>query len=69
MAAEANLPVYVRVGDTEACWGSVTVPLLDGSLNESVFRRQMAEFLRAAAEHLERPRAEEDREEAPDAPA
>ena len=69
MAADAKLPVHVRVGDTEACWGSVRVPVVDGRLDEGAFRREMAAFLRAAAECLEKSSVDEDREDAPDVPA
>ena len=62
MAAEIVLPVYVRVGGTEACWGSVTVPLTGGAVDETAFRREMTGFLRGAADCLENPT--EDSEEA-----
>jgi hypothetical protein len=55
MPAEAKLPVHVRAGDAEACWGSIRVPLVDGGMDEDAFRREMATFLRAAADHLESP--------------
>ncbi|MGW0550552.1 hypothetical protein [Streptomyces altiplanensis] len=67
MPATIKLPVLVRAGDTEACWGSIRVPLRDGRMDETAFRREMAGFLRAAADHLENP-SEDDQEE-PDAPA
>ncbi|GAB2731758.1 hypothetical protein ACFPZJ_07580 [Streptomyces bullii] len=67
MPAEIKLPVHVRAGDTEACWGSVTVSLTNGRVEESTFRREMAAFLRAAADHLEKPG--EPHEEVPDATA
>ncbi|MBP8532364.1 hypothetical protein [Streptomyces sp. MK37H] len=55
MAVDIQLPVHVRVGETEACWGSVTVPVIDGALDEATLRREMAGFLRAAADQLENP--------------
>ncbi|MBZ6250562.1 hypothetical protein KVH27_19540 [Streptomyces olivaceus] len=53
MAAEISLPVYVRVGDTEARWGELTIEASDGAADEQVTRRALAAFLRAAADHLE----------------
>ncbi|MYR45077.1 hypothetical protein [Streptomyces sp. SID5910] len=64
MAAEISLPVYVRVGDAEARWGELTIEAPDGVVDEQVTRRQLAAFLRAAADHLETPD-----EEVPDAAA
>lgn len=55
MPAEIKLPVNVRAGDTEACWGSVRVRLTDGRVDERSFRREMASFLRAAADRLDKP--------------
>jgi hypothetical protein len=54
MSAEIELPVHVRVGETEACWGSVRIPVSDGCMDGRAFRREMAAFLRAAADHLEK---------------
>ncbi|MEV2249395.1 hypothetical protein AB0I94_02360 [Streptomyces sp. NPDC050147] len=62
MAAEIKLSVHVRAGDTEACWGSLRVPVADGRMDERAFRREMVGFLRAAADHLEKPSDEEDGE-------
>ncbi|MFB8772109.1 hypothetical protein [Streptomyces broussonetiae] len=67
MSAEIKLPVRVRVGETEACWGSVRVPVTDGRVDELAFRRELAAFLRETADALEDPT--EDDEEVPDAAA
>jgi hypothetical protein len=64
MSAEINLPVHVRAGDTEACWGSVRVPVVDGGLDVRTFRREMAALLRAAADCLDTPSDDEDGEAA-----
>ena len=55
MAAEITLPVHVRVGDNEAQWGELTVEVRDGTVHEQDTRRQLAAFLREAADHLDNP--------------
>jgi hypothetical protein len=62
MAADFKLPVYVRVGDhPEAHFGDVTIGLTDGLLDEAAYRKEMAAFLRAAADAIENP-SEDDEE-------
>ncbi|MFJ2292109.1 hypothetical protein ACIOG7_10410 [Streptomyces sp. NPDC087894] len=53
MPAEITLPVYVRVGGSGAQWGELTVEVTDGTVREADMRRQLASFLREAADHLE----------------
>jgi hypothetical protein len=56
MPAEIKLPVYVRVGETpEAHFGDVTVPVEGDKITVWTYRREMAAFLRAAADALESP--------------
>ncbi|MBL1100135.1 hypothetical protein [Streptomyces coffeae] len=55
MALEMKLPVQIRAGETEACWGSVTVKVTESGIDKAAFPREMALFLRAAADHLENP--------------
>ncbi|MEV7793412.1 hypothetical protein AB0O68_15675 [Streptomyces sp. NPDC087512] len=59
MSAEISLPVYVRVADVEARWGELTIEAPNGRVREHDTRRQLAAFLRAAADHLETALAEE----------
>ncbi|MFH8792205.1 hypothetical protein [Streptomyces sp. NPDC017941] len=66
MPVEITLPVFVRVGTTEACWGTVRTTATDGTVDEVVLRRELADFLRSAADCLETPAADDDRE-VPDA--
>ncbi|MGW1039883.1 hypothetical protein [Streptomyces sp. NPDC002547] len=69
MAANVVMPVFVRVGDGgDVRWGEITVGLTDGALNESEFRKQMADFLRGAADVLENT-SQTDDGEVPDAAA
>lgn len=66
MPAEITLPVYIRVGNhPEAHFGDVTIPVPDGEAKVSVFREEMAAFLRVAADELEN--ASEDDKEVPGA--
>lgn len=59
MPAEITLPVYVRVGNhEEAHFGEVTIPVTSGEATLPCFRREMAAFLRAAADEIERPSEE-----------
>ncbi|MFD3574762.1 hypothetical protein [Streptomyces sp. NPDC058644] len=67
MPAEVNIPIHVRAGDTERCWGTVSVALVNGVLDETALRHNVAEFLRESADVLESP--SEDDEEVPDASA
>ncbi len=53
MPVEISLPVHVRVGDTEARWGSVSAPVTDGKVDEAALRHALADFLRTAATCLE----------------
>lgn len=65
MTAEITMPVVVRVGETEAQWGTITFTAEDGPLTEDMILRQTAAFLREAADRMENP--SEDDEEVPDA--
>lgn len=65
MPAEIVMPVYVRVGETEAQWGTITFTAEDGPLTEGKIRSQTAAFLREAADRMENP--SEDDEGVPDA--
>lgn len=53
MAAEIEMPVVVRVGDTEAEWGSITFTAEDGPLTEAAIWRATASFLRDVANLME----------------
>jgi len=55
MGTEVTMPVFVRVGDTEAQWGTITFTDEDGPLTESTIWREMAPFLRAVADRMENP--------------
>ncbi|MGE7135998.1 hypothetical protein [Staphylococcus warneri] len=56
MPAEITLPVYVRVGDVpEAHVGEVTVPVQGDQITVRTVRQQVAAFLRAAADAIEKP--------------
>lgn len=55
MAAEVVMPVIVRVGETEAQWGTITFTTEDFPVTEAKIRQQTASFLRDAADALERP--------------
>lgn len=55
MAAEVVMPVFVRVGKTEARWGTITFTTEDLPLTEEKIRQQTASFLRKAADVMERP--------------
>ncbi len=57
---EIVMPVYVRVGETEGRWGTITLTAEDGLLNEGEIRRETAAFFRAAADRLENPGDDED---------
>jgi hypothetical protein len=64
MAAAINLPVYMRLGNTDECHiGDVEIDVNgDGTLQWG--RQEMAAMLRAAADEIENPS-----EEVPDAAA
>lgn len=68
MAAEITLPVHVRVGDTEGCWGEFSVEATDGVVRAGDVRRGLAAFLREVAAAIETP-TEPDDEEVPHAAA
>lgn len=66
MPAEIKLPVYVRVGEQdEAHFGEVTISVPEGEATVSAVRRELAAFLRAAADEMENP--SQDEEEVDDA--
>lgn len=65
MAAEIVMPVVVRIGETEAQWGTITFSAEDLPLTEDKIRRATVEFFREAVDGLESPT--EDDEEAEDA--
>ncbi|MEU6279742.1 hypothetical protein [Streptomyces sp. NPDC047028] len=67
MRAEITLPVHLRVGDYDGCFGDLTVGLEDGVVPLPGLRTQLAGFLRAAAEAIENP--SQDDEEVPGAAA
>lgn len=55
MSEEIVMPVFVRVGETEAQWGTITFTAEDGPLTEDTIRRETAAFLREAADLVENP--------------
>lgn len=67
MPAEIVLPVHVRVGGSEARWGTVAVPVADGEVGEAALRHALADFLHAAADCLKDPDLEDENVEVPDA--
>ncbi|MFH9403268.1 hypothetical protein ACH4JS_26485 [Streptomyces sp. NPDC017638] len=59
MPTEITLPVAVRVGDTEAQWGTITLTEEDGPVTEDTIRRAAAAFFRTAVDILEHPRSDD----------
>lgn len=55
MSEEIVMPVFVRVGETEAQWGTITFTAEDGLFTEDTIRRETAAFLREAADLVENP--------------
>ncbi|MFF1416560.1 hypothetical protein [Streptomyces sp. NPDC058280] len=56
MTDEITLPVFVRVGEAdEAHFGDLTITLSEGRIELPHYRREMASFLRAAADEIENP--------------
>lgn len=66
MATEIVMPVFVRIGEIEAQWGTITFTDEDGPLTEGLFWRELAPFLRTVADNMET-RARDDEGEEPDA--
>lgn len=61
MPAEIKLPVYVRVGQApEAHFGDVTVPVQGDQITVKAYRREIAAFLRSAADELENPTTDDE---------
>lgn len=54
MPAEITLPVFVRIGSREAHWGDITIPVKDNTIRTQALRQELAEFLRAAADEIEK---------------
>jgi hypothetical protein len=55
VTAKVVMPVIVRVGETEAQWGTITFTTEDFPITEEKIRQQTASFLREAADMLESP--------------
>jgi hypothetical protein len=55
MAAEVVMPVIVRIGETEAQWGTITFTDADGPVTEEKILRETAAFFREAADRMENP--------------
>ncbi|MDX3637689.1 hypothetical protein PV728_47465 [Streptomyces europaeiscabiei] len=53
MAAEVVMPVIVRIGETEAQWGTITFTADDGPVTEGKILRETAAFLREAADLMD----------------
>lgn len=53
MAAEVVMPVIVRIGETEAQWGTITFTADDGPVTEEKILRETAAFLREAADRMD----------------
>lgn len=55
MAAEIVMPVIVRIGETEAQWGTITFATEDQPLTEDAIRRETLAFFREAIHQMENP--------------